>query len=628
MTKRFILPLAALILCTVLLLIACGHVLSGVYQGARVARNGQLRPAVSYDEVLATILAAGNASAGNSFRNGETLADAAPAAAESGYAGDSMVKTYSAAEERASGEPDYSGTNVQVEGVDEADIVKTDGEYIYALYSNELRIYQAAGADSAYLGAAFLWGKDTGDSNRSAQEMYLFEDRVAVLCQDWNWSDSRGSESQTSLVLLDVSDPGAPEFLTTLGQDGNYRDSRLVDGVLCLISDYRVWYWYDGVEPPLYIPSVYRDGEASLLPAESIWLPEVPSDTAYTVLSAIDLRTAERLSSSTILDHTDTVYMDGDSIYLCASHYDESESEPYSQRQYTVVDHTSVSSTTVTAFDLSADGLSLRASGAVPGSLLNQFSLDARDGYLRLAVTENESSWQIFTDEEYDFVNYRWNEASQSNSLYVLDGDMQIVGSLTGLGADERIYSVRFEGDLCYFVTFRQTDPLFAADLSDPRRPVVLSELKLPGFSSYLHVYGEGLLFGLGQWADEETGWTEGLKLSMYDSTDPADLREISTLRLEEVWYSPALNDHKALLILPDKNLIGFSCDTGYLVFSFEDGAFLQRATLALIQEEYSHWDSWTSRALLIRDDLYLVSAGGLAVYDTVEFDTLCTIRK
>lgn len=643
MTKKYILPLTALVVCTVLLLIACGSALSNVYQESRAVRTGQLRPAVSYDEVLATILSASEGGSAGGMRFGAAVNSgaavdmamptaptaAAPAEPELAYAPDSGM-TPSVKEDYASGEQeDFSSTNVQVEGVDEADIVKTDGVCIYALYDNELRIYSAEGADSALMSTVGLWYEDADNGSRSAQEMYLYEDRVAVVCSDWCWNDERGSESRTSLVLLDVSDPESPELLDTLGQDGYYEDSRLANGILCLISDHSVWYWNDGVtpaDPVLYVPALYRNDKSSLMPAESIWLPEKPSGSAYTVLTAIDLTRGERLSAMTLLDHTDTVYMDGESVYLCASHSDQTESEPYSERQYTVTDYASVSSTTVTAFDLGGDGLTLRASGAVPGSLLNQFSLDASDGYLRLAVTQRESSWHVYVDENYDFTNYRWDDTVESNGLFILDEDMQIVGSLTGLGEDEQIYSVRFDGDICYFVTFRQTDPLFAADLSDPAHPVILSELKLPGFSSYLHVYGDGLLFGLGQWADEETGWTEGMKLSMYDSTDPEALTELATLRLPEIGWSPALSDHKALLILPEKNLIGFAYDGGYLVFAWEDGDFVRLADLEGSADEWGWWDCWNARALLIRDDLYLVSSGGMVVYETQDYERLCGI--
>lgn len=513
---------------------------------------------------------------------------------------------------------DYS-TASQVAGVDEADIVKTDGQYIYAASGSQLRIYEAAGADSRLVGRVELSGKDS-DGSREISELYLFGSTLAVLCSDYRWDEETGGSARTSVQLLDVSDPEKVRFDECLGQDGNYHDSRLMGGVLYLISDYFIWDYAEGDAPERYIPALYTNETSGLPEPGCILLPEtLPEGASYTVVSAIDLSSGQRLDSYTVLDRVSTVYMSKTSLYLCADRYAETESAPRSENQYTVVDYSSGAVTGITAFDL-AGGLALRASGELPGRLLNQFSLDEKDGYLRLAVTETTDQWSVYTDPAYDFVNYRWGEGQQSSSLYILDGGLNIVGSLTGLGQDEQIYSVRFDGDLCYFVTFRQTDPLFAADLSDPARPVILSALKLPGFSSYLHVYGDGLLFGLGQWADEETGFAQALKLAMYDSSDPAELRELDLLLLEDCWYSPALDDHKALLILPEQNRIGFATDTEYLVFAYQDGAFVQLAALPLPEAFY---DTYHLRGLLIRGDLYLVSSWGLQVYDGGAFRLL-----
>ncbi len=618
MMKKLVLPLTGLLLCLCVLLVACGKVLSQGLDDARATRAGQLTPAGSYEDVLSRLLSArsgrgpGSALRDDLAFDGAAVPEAAPMEAP-------MAENaqYSAAADSAP-MADYS-TASQVAGVDEADIVKTDGHYIYAASGSQLRIYEAAGADSRLIGRVELSGKDS-DGSREISELYLSGSTLAVLCSDYRWDEETGSAARTSVQLLDVSDPEKVRFGECLGQDGNYHDSRLMGGVLYLISDYFIWDYAEGDAPERYIPALYTNETSGLPEPDCILLPEtLPEGASYTVVSAIDVAAGRRLDSYTVLDSVSTVYMSKTSLYLCADRYAETESAPRSENQYTVVDYSSGAATGITAFDL-AGGLALRASGELPGRLLNQFSLDEKDGYLRLAVTENTDQWSVYTDPVYDFVNYRWGEGQQSSSLYILDGGLNIVGSLTGLGQDEQIYSVRFDGDLCYFVTFRQTDPLFAADLSDPARPVILSALKLPGFSSYLHVYGDGLLFGLGQWADEETGFAQALKLAMYDSTDPTELRELDMLLLEDCWYSPALDDHKALLILPEQNRIGFATDTEYLVFAYQDGVFVQLAALPLPEAFY---DTYHLRGLLIRGDLYLVSSWGLQVYDGGAFRLL-----
>ncbi len=618
MMKKLVLPLTGLLLCLCVLLVACGKVLSQGLGDAYATRAGQLTPAGSYEDVLSKLLSARNGrEPGSVLRDELLVSDSAVPEASLTEAPMAEDAQYSAAADSAPG-ADYS-TASQVEGVDEADIVKTDGQYIYAASGSQLRIYEAAGADSRLIGRAELSGKD-GDGSLEIAELYLSGSTLAVLCSDYRWDEETGSSARAIVQLLDVSEPADVRFGECLGQDGNYHDSRLMDGVLYLISDYYLWDYGEDDAPERYIPALYTN-EVSRLPEPGcILLPEtLPQGAGYTVVSAIDLASGRRLDSYTVLDSVSTVYMSRTSLYLCADRYAETESDPRTENKYTVVDYSSGAVTGITAFELEG-GLALRASGELPGRLLDQFSLDEKDGYLRLAVTESADQWSVYTDPAYDFVNYRWGETRQSSSLYILDGALNIVGSLTGLGQDEQIYSVRFDGDLCYFVTFRQTDPLFAADLSDPARPELLSALKLPGFSSYLHVYGDGLLFGLGQWADEETGFAQALKLAMYDSSDPAELRELDMLLLEDCWYSPALYDHKALLILPEQNRIGFAADTEYLVFSYQDGAFVQLAALPL-PEALS--DVYHLRGLLIRGDLYLVSGWGLQVYDGEAFRLL-----
>lgn len=628
MFKKTILPLTALVLCTVLLLLACSSLIARVYSETRNLRSGTMRPAVSYEEVLAAILSARKERSAGDGIYFETSAEAPAPAPTAPAASDMAMVNEGKAVYGDDRSASYSTTNIQVEGVDEADLIKTDGEYIYALYDNELRIYRAAGAESALLSRASLLPGDGGDVNRDAREMYLWDGTAAVVCQEYDWSEDGGG-SRTVLRLIDVSDPEKPVLRSELGQDGYYVDSRMTEGTVYLVSQKGLWYYGPIEDPVTVIPCVYTDGVKTPLAPQRIFLPEDTTDENFTVLTSTDLSAGAQTDACTVLGSASTVYMTPNSIYLAATFYDEEESDPYQEAQYSVVDHVSSRSTTLSAFDLT-DGLTLRATGAVPGSLLNQFSLDEKDGNLRLAVTEYTYRYRIFTDEKYGFVNYQQDEDAQSdtNSLYVLDGGLNVIGSLTGLGEDEQIYSVRFDGDLCYFVTFRQTDPLFAADLSDPSAPRLLSELKLPGFSSYLHIYGEGLLFGLGRWADEETGWSEEIKLAMYDSSDPAALTELASYRLpEDAWYTPALNDHKALLIRPEKNLIGFAADRGYYLFAYEDGAFVQKALLTDGWErEDWYWDCWNTRALYIDEALYLLDEQGLRVYDLNSFEPLCSL--
>ena len=227
---------------------------------------------------------------------------------------------------------------------------------------------------------------------------------------------------------------------------------------------------------------------------------------------------------------------------------------------------------------------------------------------------------QIVDDKTGETLGYEYVIPEEtdglSNGLYILDENLEITGRLGGLAEGEQLYSARFLGDTAYFVTFRQTDPLFAADMSDPEKPRLLSELKVSGFSEYLHFYSGSLLFGLGCEADEETGEQQGLKLSMFDLSDSSALLEEARLVLSNYTYSPALYDHKSLLIDPEQNLIGFeaqgiidgSFGQAYLLFSYENGEFVQRLEIVK-NRDAGVYDS--CRGTFIGDRFYLLIQDG-----------------
>ncbi len=568
-----------------------------------------LSPAADYAEVFAAL----QATRGDAAINGGIL--------------DEGVKDEPEADAPAedSAGSDFSGTNVQVAGVDEGDIVKTDGKYIYILSDTELKIVEALGADtrllsSTQVGQPWIF-EDNQESSKSPFALYILGDRLAVLSNEYSWrsweeADGEWAYENTQVLRLDIydiSDPASPTLLHSPGQDGYCSDSRLLNGKLYLISSF---FSYDCREdkPESYIPRLYDSASAQLLPADCILLPEEGKASEHTLICVYDLESGLRTDNLSLLGSNVTVYMNSRSLYLAANVTAHIESEPYQDSIYTVVDHENSARVQITRFDLEG-GLTLAASGAVDGYLLNQFSMDEYDGHLRLVTTQSGSRYSVYTDPEFGFENYVWDEdLKQSNALYILDENLNVTGSITGLAEDERVYSVRFDGEIAYFVTFRETDPLFSVDLSDPSAPAVLYALKIPGFSQYLHVYGEGRLFGLGMDADEETGWTESMKLSMFDTSNPANVTEKHKLLLDSYW-SEALYNHKAILIAPDKDLIAFPSDFGYDVYGYSDEAgFYLRG-----QFSTEGWSS-NSRGLYIGQSIYICSDLGVTV---VSLDTL-----
>ena len=232
-----------------------------------------------------------------------------------------------------------------------------------------------------------------------------------------------------------------------------------------------------------------------------------------------------------------------------------------------------------------------------------------------VTTVESQNMEEIRDDVTGDVIGYDSIESMTSNSLYVLDGNLKTVGSIERIAEDELIYSARFMGDMGYFVTFRQTDPLFSVDLSEPEHPRILGELKISGFSEYLHFYSENLLLGIGMEADEDTGATEGIKLSMFDISNPSDVKEKYKLNLSDYDYAEALYNYKAVLIDTEKNLFGFYAEgygeeykCSYLLFSFENGKFKEIMNIDCVD---NHMNLEQVRGTYIGDNFYLLCRNG-----------------
>jgi uncharacterized secreted protein with C-terminal beta-propeller domain len=605
------------------------------------------KKAASYDEVLKAINAAASRNTywGSAYDVREESAgkpDSATAASSvPAPAGDGLD----------AGSADYSQTNVQVSGVDEGDIVKTDGSYIYVLRNNELIIFKADGASTEKISSVLIAGSESsmpmpGYDGRTPEEsiytseyasdIYVTGDTAMIVSSCYSYgpymTDSAvkaaGAESDISasvaaqpdiapmrdqqiskLYIYDITDRANPVKKAELGQDGYILSTRLIGTTLYMLSTYYV-YSADEKIDDTYIPRLYDGGTSKLVSPDCIAIMPYFSSTAYTVICAYDVAGASLSANQSILGGGSTVYMNKDTLFVASSTNDQTESAPYADSVYTVIDYTMTSVTDIAGFDISGGGLILKASGSVPGSLDNQFALDEYSGNLRVVTTTYSQSWSEYTDKDKGFVNYVYKDPYTANALYVLDGGLKVIGSVGDLAPGERVYSVRFDGQIGYFVTFRQVDPLFAVDLSEPANPQVLSALKIPGFSEYLHLWGDGRLFGLGMDADAETGRTDGMKLTMFDTTDPADVTVKQTLKLDTS-YSNALYNHKAILISPDKSLIAFPADSGYDIYGYSDEqGFYKRASVSSVE-----W-SGDSRGLYIGDFAYIVDYSSVSILD------------
>ena len=506
----------------------------------------------------------------------------------------------------------YSQTNTQVAGVDEADAVKTDGEYLYQIRVEDLIISRLDGAQSAQV--ARLQSDFAGEKGDYVS-IYLWGDRLVVLRTNESnvrrknmTAEDSDDRMITGAEIYDVTDPASPRKITELWQTGYYLNSRVVDGRLYLFTQDVPSRNCEKTLPETFVPCFGEtlNAQANSEPAspKDIRLLADAESNCYVVASAIDIENAKTTSTLSLLGWSGTLYASKENLYWIST--DQIE-EGSALRDCT----------RIMRIHFENGILTLTGEAEVPGDILNQFSCDEFEGYFRLVTTTNHYEtveYSAASGPEGSSIVTKVKSESENN-LYILDSDLNLAGKIEGLAKGEQVYSVRFLGDVAYFVTFREIDPLFSADLSDPSAPKIMGELKIPGFSSYLHPYSENLLFGFGYSTNAKGSQTEHLKLSMFDTSDPYAVKESHTLEIDAT-CSDATYNHKAILIDSTLNLIAFPVNDSYQIYGYsaEDGFYLRK--------EVSFGDTWQTlvpRSIYSGDYFYVCSENGLGIYNLAD---------
>jgi uncharacterized secreted protein with C-terminal beta-propeller domain len=567
---------------------------------------------------------------------------------------------------------DYSGTNIQVENVDEADIVKNDGKYIYTIAQNKVIIVEAYPANSMkivqelefenYVNGLFLENGKLIVIESSYGYTYGKEvfDKVAssIIAPD-------SGRSEVRIHVYDISTlDSAPQKLETFAVDGNYYAARVINGHVYVIANK-----YVGSSGPI-IP-FFRAGEnVENVDATKIYHPGYyDSNLMFTSVMAINLDSLEYSGNVYLLGSSSVVYVSQNSIYLTSSKtydYDKVQEESlnvllevlpgeYKDRAEEVIKsdieyylksekialivqeyfnslsieekkefesnfakanelyYSEVSKeyekTIIHRIDIKGLDIDYTATGEVPGYVLNQFSMDEFEGNFRIATTSGNS----------------FGMGNSFNNLFVLNEKLEIIGSVENLAQGENIYSARFAGNKAYLVTFRQVDPLYVIDLSNPSKPEVLGYLKVTGFSNYLHPINNNLLLGIGREATEE-GRQQGLKISLFDISDFENPREVDKYIVEGQWsYSEAEYEHKAVLFDDERNLLVIPVTYSEQIgkdWQYWQGAFAFSVTESDISlkgkishdvknekiEEYYGGQGYVQRSLFMDDTLYTLS--------------------
>jgi len=520
---------------------------------------------------------------------------------------------------KATADTGYSTTNTQVQGIDEADIVKTDGKYIYIAGNNAVRIVST---DKGKL-------KDTATiklpQDKTVSEIYIEGNRLVLVGTKFQHSEPtvphgkddvsvndtatiskrirpNYSKSYSFIDIYNISDRKSPVFVKGHEMEGNYQSSRKNGAIVYLITN---TYLYNDVVVPMMKDTISNEKPVSLPLKDIMIMPGHPS-SGYVVISAVNINDKEKTQVEAITTSSHLIYMNSSYLYLTANDYD--------------------GMSTVTKFKINRMNIGYAGSGKVEGYILNQFSMDEYNGYFRVATT--------------------WNN---ENNLFILDDSLNIYGSVTGLAKGERIYSVRFMGDKGYIVTFRTMDPLFVFDLSNPKNPKVTGELKIPGFSNYLHPVGENLILGIGQdtyeifkkdssGKDVVIGTRQGgIKLSLFDVSDVGKPKEISNYVLGDSGsYADIFYDHKAAMFDSASSNVVFDAsitDTsgnskhGAAVFNFGNNTIKLKGIVAYIQPEvYGLYIPYGRRALYIGDELYYIQDGIVSSYNYKTLAPIATL--
>jgi inhibitor of cysteine peptidase len=483
-----------------------------------------------------------------------------------------------AKDEKSAVSDDFSQTNVQVKGVDEADIVKNDGKYIYLIKGSSIRIVEAFPAE----GLKELSSIEVDDEDFNPTEMYIDEDQMVIIGQVYRerhynrrfpvepfttdsreiaptsmiWPGPSFNQNRMKVYVYDISDKANPKKQRSIEIEGDYSNSRKVGkNVYFVINQwiphYRV---LENESADVIIPrfkdSAQGDIERPLTRCMGIQYFPGFQDRNYLIVAGLDISdNSSRLNRKVLLGSSQNIYSSRENLYVATPHYGETYTEDEEDSFYE-----SESMTRVYRFALNEDEIEYQNQGIVPGNILNQFSMDEARGHFRIATTRDR---------------YNSREGSvRDNNLYVLDQDnMKVVGAVEEIAPGESIKSVRFVGNRAYMVTFKNVDPLFVIDLRNNQNPKILGKLKIPGWSDYLHPYDENHLIGFGREVDPRaenadrltSDFLLGMKISIFDVSDVKNPKETH----KEVigargTTSELLTNHKAILFDKDKNLLAF----------------------------------------------------------------------
>lgn len=494
----------------------------------------------------------------------------------------------------------FTNTNEQVDGVSEADVVKTDGEYIYICNSKsrKINVLKAEGKDSKIISEI-----EFDNDVCFCQDMYLEGDKL-VLVNDIERENAINSvldseKSVSRVEVYDISDPEKPKKLGMTTIDGYLTTTRMVGDMIYVITDDDFRYKEGDIDKQISC----INGEK--IEANDIYTCEGKGNANFDGLLnivSIDINNPSKaVDNLSMLSYSSMVYVSNENIYIIKSEYEpvygmsnpdvEGKSDDAEVFVESIDVAPIITKTDITKISYKDGKLELLANGSIDGELKDQFCIDEYEGNLRVI-----------------------SSLEKSNSVYVLGKDLKVLGQIDNIAEDERVYSARFDGKIGYFVTYRETDPVFSVDFSDVKNPKLLGELKLPGFSEYLHIWNDSLMLGIGE--EEQEDGRLLLKVSMFDVSDKGNMKEVDKIVLPYE-YSEALYNHKSIMVDLENDTFGFGVEgydeyedtaeykCGYLVCRYTSDGGFEYDTVDLSDS----FGGGMVRGITIEDDLYVIDS-------------------
>lgn len=445
---------------------------------------------------------------------------------------------------------DYSETNIQVEGVDEPDIVKTDGTYLYILANSKLYIVKANPAEKATILSIITFDEDTYIEN-----FFINKDRLITFGNLYTYPIEYDDYSEpdydyfypywygipiTVINIYDISDKEDTYLEKNIEIDGNFYDERMINNYVYVVVTENTGNILRNIDGNISInmPEITINGITKPIPVDDIYyVNRSERIDSMTHIVSIDIFDDKIDEKSFLLGSSQNMYVSNENIYLACQEYLHFYSiwEGNYYEQYTIVHKISINN----------GNIEYLAKGKVPGYTLNQFSMDEHNGFFRIATQ-------------------KWGDSS--TNVYILNKNMNRTSEIEGIAPGETMHSARFMGDKAYLVTFKKIDPFFTLDLSDPYTPKILGELKIPGYSDYLHPYDENHIIGIGkdtvepleefEWT-RNFAWYQGIKIALFDVSDFKNPKEVAKVIIgDRGTDSPVLYEHKAFLFDRERELL------------------------------------------------------------------------